>query len=359
MHNMKRNYCRGMVYAMTNTENNMVIAFHRGYHGILAGMHAYETGGSGTNDAIVDPLASQGSLILSHNGGFLFAVNAGSNTISSFRANKFGALTLADVEPSNGTKPNSLAVFGKLLYVTNAGDPDNSIASNVTGFWVGPDGSLTSIAGSTSALSTSDAQPACINFSPDGKKLVVSELNNNRLSVFLVNPDGTLTGPVENDSSGGGPFGSIFLCRGILLVVEAISNAMSSYIVDDLGSLSVISGSVPNGQAATCWIAASINERFAFSSNTVSGTISTYHLKPDGTLNLTDIAYSTLEEIGAPIDSAVSRDGSNFYVLNGNQGSISVFGIGKNGELIRLQVFKDTGLPTVGAQGLAVIDPIW
>src|SRR5437762_1215258 len=48
-------------------------------------------------------------------------------------------------------------------------------------------GSLTSIPGSTHSLSTLNAQPAQVLFTPDGSKIVVSELTSNHLSVFHVN----------------------------------------------------------------------------------------------------------------------------------------------------------------------------
>jgi len=356
MHCKRRKKRRvGMVYAMTNAVCNEVIAFRRRSNGTLTRIKAYDTGGSGTGEAIIDPLGSQGSLILSRCGTFLFAVNAGSNSISSFRVSKCGKLTLADVEPSGGTRPNSLSFFGNLLYVTNAGDPANNIASNITGFCVERDGRLIRITGSTRSLSTSDAQPACIVFSPHGHKLVVSELNNNRLSVFQVECDGTVTGPIINDSNGEGPFGSVFRSTGLLLNAEAGANALSSYKLEADGALDVISGSVENFQAATCWVALSRREHFAFTSNTGSHTITTYLVRKNGTLAVEDIVYSTWRGIGAPIDSGVSRDGNNFYVLNGNTGSISVFRIAKNGHLIRLQVLTKTGLPEVGAQGLAVL----
>lgn len=347
---------RGMVYAMTNAaDNNEVIAFRRGIDGELFRENTYATGGSGTGVPVVDPLQSQGSLILSPDGCFLFAVNAGSDSISSFRVDEHGDLTLADVEPSGGFMPNSLAVYRHLLYVTNVGDPANQIDSNVVGFRVERDGRLTPISGATSALSTPDAQPASVVFSPDGKLLAVTELSNNRISVFQVNRDGTLTGPIVNESSGDGPFGAEYLSTGVLLVSEAGANALSSYFANEEGILNVISASVQNGQTAVCWVVASINERFAFTSNTGSGTITTYHINDNGSLELQSIVYSTLEGIAAPIDSGVSSDGCNYYVLNGDQGTISVFAIERKGRLIRIQVVEDTGLPTVGAQGLAVL----
>lgn len=353
MHCKKKRRRLGAVYTMTNAAvNNTVIAFRRDRNGRLTRIDSFLTGGSGTGEAIVDPLASQGSMILSRQGHFLFVVNAGSNSISSFRVSRRGGLTLVDTEPSGGIRPNSLAVFGRLLYVTNVGNTAN--ASNITGFRVGSDGSLTLIAGSTHALSSATALPACVVFSPDGSQIVVSERNTNRLSVFRVNGDGTLTGPTVNNSSGAGPFGSVFLRRGPLLNVEAGTNALSSYNLAANGVLSIISGSVLNFQAATCWVSKSRWEHFAYTSNTGSHTITIYRIGEGGALAVADIVYSTRDALGAPIDNGVSRDGRNFYALNGNQGSISVFRIGKHGRLTRIQVIKDTGLPEVGAQGLAV-----
>ncbi len=104
-----------MVYIMTNKEvMNEVIAFYRDMNGVLTFMGSYPTSGRGTgtrkvspataNDGI-DPLVSQGSLSLSRDGRFLFAVNAGSNSISSFIITDSGGLVLADVKPSEGAQP--------------------------------------------------------------------------------------------------------------------------------------------------------------------------------------------------------------------------------------------------------------
>ncbi len=354
-----------MVYAMTNAhERNEVVAFRREVNGTLTRMGAYATGGSGTGTMEVssatpqdgiDPLASQGSLSLSPDGNFLFAVNAGSGSISSFRLADNGGLTLIDVQPSGGAQPNSLAAYGSLLYVSNVGNAANSFASNITGFLLSDDGHLSQIPGSTHSLSTRNAQPACVVFSPGGSLLVVSELTTNRLSVFRVNADGTVTGPIVSESSGPGPFGCYVLSTGLLLVAEAGANALSSYAVTTDGTLDPISGSVPNGQMATCWVVATPDERFAYTSSTGSGTVTLYRIEDNGTLVVGESVTSTPAgtPFGGPIDSGISKDGRNFYALNGNQGSISVFLIDDDGRLDRLQVIQ--GLPELGAQGLAVL----
>lgn len=97
--------------------------------------------------------------------------------------------------------------------------------------------------------------------------------------------------------------------------------------MSDNGLLNVISGSVPNGQKTACWFATTWNERFAYTTNTLSGTIFTYRINDSGALTV--LGHITSTPVGAPtgipIDAGVSKDGRNFYTLNGNQGTVSVF----------------------------------
>ncbi|MEH7459972.1 beta-propeller fold lactonase family protein [Bacillus sp. JJ1127] len=356
-----------MVYMMTNNEvTNQIIAFYQDMNGLLTFVGSYPTYSRGTgtrevstataNDGI-DPLASQGSLTLSRDGRFLLAVNAGSNSVSSFMITDSGAPVLVDMKPSGGAQPNSVDVFGNLLYVSNVGNAANNFASNITGFRIDDNGRLTPIPGSTHSLSTFNAQPTQVLFTPDGSKIVVSELTSNHLSVFHVNKNGTVTGPIINDSSGKGPFGSCFLSSGLLLVTESFSSTLSSYSMSDNGILNVISGSVLNGQKTTCWVVTTRNERFAYTTNTLSGTITTYRIDSSGALSVVGHITSTPAgtSTGLPIDAGVSKDGRYFYTLNGNQGTVSVFHIQDDGSLIRLQVAAWTKFPYFGSQGLAVL----
>jgi 6-phosphogluconolactonase len=347
--------CRhvSMIYSMTNAVDcNEIIAIRQDSGDNLNYVRSYKTGGNGTGTQIVDPLMSQGSIILSDDRHFLFVVNAGSNSITSFKITNSGTLILADIKQSGGVFPISLATHCDLLYVANRGN-GSSIASNITGFQVDENGRLTEIIGSTKSLSSKNAQPSCIAINNDGTKLAVSELNTNLISVFFIQPDGTPTYPILSKSSGAGPFGSVFLTNEILLVTEAGANALSSYSVNHDGSLSVISSSVLNNQTATCWVVLSQNGCFAYTSNAGGHTITTYEIKYDGHLSVSNIIYSTKDGAGAPIDSAVYSN--NLYVLNGNEGSISVFQTEREGNLIRTQVIRDTQLPNLGSQGLAVL----
>jgi hypothetical protein len=73
------------VFVMTNdADSNEVIAYERNQYGTLFASHHFRTGGRGSGGH-GDPLSSQGSLTLSDDQQWLFAVNAGSGSLSVFR----------------------------------------------------------------------------------------------------------------------------------------------------------------------------------------------------------------------------------------------------------------------------------
>ncbi len=108
-----------------------------------------------------------------------------------------------------------------------------------------------------------------------------------------------------------GPLGCYFLSTGLLLVTEASSNALSSYSLSENGELNVVSGSVQSGWKTACWVITTKNERFAFITNTLSGTISTYRIERNGTLTVVGYTTSTPAGMttGLPMDVGVSKDG--------------------------------------------------
>ena len=156
----------GAVYVETNqATGNAIAIFNRSTDGTLSFDTMVSTGGFGTSAG----LGSEGAIALSNDGRWLFAVNAGSNDISSFRVDVNG-LTLVGKVASGGMTPISLTLYKNLLYVLNGGGN-----GNITGFTVDPFGKLNIIAGSSRPLSSNNAGPAQVSFSPDGSTLVVTE----------------------------------------------------------------------------------------------------------------------------------------------------------------------------------------
>src|SRR6201997_1388304 len=172
------------VYVQANDATaNEVIAFSRTGDGALAPLGRYSTGGRGTGKP---HLASAGSVVLSEHGWWLLVVNAGSDELSLFAVQPDG-LQLADRFGSGGSKPTSVAISGALVYVLNNGTP------NISGFHLG-DGKLTALAGSARPLSSADADPAQISFTPGGGALIATERGTNTISSYLIDQHGYAQG---------------------------------------------------------------------------------------------------------------------------------------------------------------------
>lgn len=320
----------GAVYTLTNAAaGNAIRVYDRSASGALSFRRAYPTDGLGSGNG----LGSQGALGLSPNNRWLFAVNAGSNSISVFQVLKRGLL-LVDVEPSGGVRPVSLTIWGNLLYALNAGD-----SGNIAGFQIGNDGDLSPLAGSVQALSNRGigAAPAVgqISFSPDGSTLVVTEKSTNLIDTYDV-VDGIASGPTSHPSSGMTPFGFGFNIHGYAVVSEAFggqpgASALSSYHVGP-GTFELVSPSVGTTQTAACWVAISKNGRYAYTTNAGSASISSYAIGADGSLTLLDPAAGLTG--ASPVDMAISNNGSFLYALTAGGQTIDAFAVQADGSLV-------------------------
>jgi 6-phosphogluconolactonase len=351
-----KNFHAGAVYVLTNQTNNSVAVFRRNAKGMLTSAGEFPTGGAGNPtpqppDPTTDPLASQGALLIGRGNQFLYAVNAGSNQISVLRIRK-NSLDVVDVVDSGGIRPISLALHDDLLYVLNEGG-----TPNISGFEIEEDGTLTPLAGSTQPLIGGVAgDPAQIGFSHDGELLVVTEKSGNRINTYTVNDDGLPSAPIDNASNGTTPFGFAFNNADTLVVSEAFGGALnqsaaSSYSASDAGILSVISGSVPNSQTASCWVVITNNGKLAFVSNTASGTISSYFINPgNGSLALLNGTAANTGMGSAPIDMTLSVNSRILFVHLAGTQQVASFRIGGNGSLTLVDTAG--GLP-MGAQGIA------
>ena len=350
-------FADGTAYTMTNADdNNQIVVFSRDDNGLLGKVDMVSTGGKGSGGGI-DPLGSQGSLMLVDDDGhhgwrrhhgkhqgdeFLLAVNAGSNDVSVFRAGNYG-IKLRDRAGSGGSFPVSLSVFGDTVYVLNNGAP-----ANITGFKLDRFGHIHAMSHSTRLLD--DGSYGQVAFDPRGKFLVITDKANNRLLVYRMHHNGIPSAaPVITPSSGAVPFGVDFDRKGHLLVVEAGANAVSSYDIDHDGSLHLISASVPNGQAATCWIV--VNHRGdIITTNPGTNSLSSYHIDA-GTGMVT--LFNGASGVGdAPLDIDMSENGRFAYAVDPVNGGIDMFRIEQDGSLTGLG--NVNGGLSIFAQGMAV-----
>jgi 6-phosphogluconolactonase len=337
----------GTVYTLTNASSgNAVAIFDRAQDGSLAAEGAVPTGGLGTGAG----LGSQGALVL--DGRRLFAVNAGSNTISAFRVGPGNKLFLTDVARSRGSNPISLTARGRLLYVLNAGN--GTTPANIHGYLVAF-GQLVPLPGSSRPLSTALPDPAQVEFTPDGRHLVVTEKATNRIVTYRVGPFGYASGPNAQPSAGETPFGFAFDRRSHLIVSEAFGGApdasvLSSYSIASSGTIAAIDPNVATTETAACWVVVTKDGRYTYTTNTGSNSISGYAIGTDGSLTLLDADGRTAATGAGPIDAALSRGSRFLYTLNDGAHEIEAFAVDADGSLAPLGAVG--GLPA-GAVGLA------
>jgi 6-phosphogluconolactonase (cycloisomerase 2 family) len=332
----------GAVYTMTNaSDGNHIVIFARNHDGVLTKTGSVSTGGTGSG-SILDPLGSQNSIVLSNDHQWLLAVNAGSNEISAFQVRPDG-LKLTDRVNSGGLFPISLTVFHDLVYVLNAGT-----SPNIAGFKLSHKGRLTPLAGSSRLLASTGGY-AQVGFDPKGEILVVTDKTGSRIFVYSVNDDGfPAASPVTSLSNGTTPFGFIFDARGRLLVVETGPNAVSSYKIRSDNTLQVISGSVPDGQKASCWIVGD-EDGDVFTMNPGSGTVSSYlSTARNGKVSLVD---GTAGNANKPLDAAIAGKGHFLYILDPGNGGVDMFRIENDGGLTNMGTAD--GDLSLFAQGLA------
>lgn len=336
----------GAVFVQTdNLAGNTVVAYGRESDGTLVEAGSYPTAGLGgqLEGSVVDHLASQGSLALDAQNHLLYAVNAGSNTITVFGVDG-DRLQRRQVLPTGGEFPVSITTHGNLVYVLNARG-----GGSIQGY-VQIGGQLVEVGAWNRTLGLDPTAtpefthtPGQIAFTPGGSQLVVTtKANTNSIDVFGVDGFGRpSTAPVVTPLPGAVPFAVSFDQAGRLLVAEAGTNAVASFTIGPDGSLTPVT-SVATGQAATCWIAAA--GQFEYASNAGSGTVSGYL---EGT-TLTPLGNTATN--GGTVDAA-SAGGRYLYVQTGAEGIVDEFKVEAAGSLTALGSVTVPG--AVGGEGIA------
>jgi 6-phosphogluconolactonase len=331
----------GFVYVQTNdADHNEVVVFARRGGGALERLDSYLTGGKGSGEP---HLPSQSSVALE--GDRLFVTNAGSDDVTVLKT-AGDSLALLDRVESGGSTPRSVAVHGDRVYVLNTGGKPN-----VSGFELDDD-RLVALMGSSR---NAGSDPAQVAFSRDGRTLLVTD-RADKIHAFAVDDEGRIQDPITHLSSGVTPYGFDLRADGVLVVTEAAGAqpgraSASSYKLGELGELAPVSGAVGSTRSEVCWAVISKDGRTAFVTNFGDGTISTYAIGTDGSIELREaVAATTVEGTPGIRDEALSSDGEYLYALHAD--TVRVFGwkVGAGGELAA--VGSANGLPLTAA-GLA------
>src|SRR5256714_1316311 len=185
----------GAVYTLTNSAANAVISYDRSASGALTWSGTFPTGGVG------GPLGSQGSVVTSDDGRWLYAVDAGSNDIAVFKIAKDG-LEWSDRIASGGLQPVSVTTSDNLVYVVNAASSSiagfrsndgqlSPIAGSIRTFAADNDGALT-LAFAQAAHSTG-AHTTDMGLTKNSEYLYANDGGTHMISAFRVGADGSLT----------------------------------------------------------------------------------------------------------------------------------------------------------------------
>jgi 6-phosphogluconolactonase (cycloisomerase 2 family) len=325
-----------------NVKGNQVVVYDRSAEGKLTQAGVYATGGLGgaLEGSEVDHLASQGSLALDRQNGLLYAVNAGSNSVSVFAV--FGdKLALRQVISSGGAFPVSIAVHDDLVYVLNGLE-----GGSVQGFTVSG-GRLLALPGSDRALGLGSESPqfthspGTVVFSPEGTQLIVTtKASGNDVDVFGVSPDGTLAGaPVVNPLPGTVPFAVTFDRQGQLVLAES-AGALAVFQLREDGNIEQLDV-VASEQIATCWVVEARGQ--FYTSNPGSASLSAFGSSHGGQL-LTLLGDTKTD--GGTVDATATNDGQFLYVQTGAEGIVDEFSVAPKGELLKIG-----SIAVPGAQG--------
>ncbi|MEV4559554.1 beta-propeller fold lactonase family protein [Kitasatospora sp. NPDC049285] len=317
-----------------NPTGNQVIAYRRADDGQLTPAGTYDTNGLGgvLAGSVADHLASQGSLTYDPRHALLYAVNAGSDTVSVFAVDG-DRLALRQVVGSGGRFPVSVAVHDDVVYVLNALD-----GGSVQGYTV-RDGRLHEEADWNRCLGLDPNAtpqftntPGQVGFTGEGSQLVVTtKANGSSLLVFDLDHGGAPADtPVVTQLPGAVPFAFVPNGRHGLFLAEAGTNAVATFTVHRDGTATQ-EAFAATGQAATCWIVAVRD--LLYTSNAGSSTLTGVRTADHGR-QLTVLGNTPTDP--GTVDAAVSSDGRFLYAQTGVHGIVDEFAINDDGSLTAL-----------------------
>ena len=392
----------GALYMQTNGIKNEIISYARMKDGDLVEEQRIATGGagSGTYKPIYDqpnqPNAFEGvkSIILTADHKWLFTTNGGNNSVSSFKIDDNGALTLMDVQPTgqpvkgkSGTaKSLAYSENTHTLYVCHAFGPDHIRMFSVNnGMLTQKPGSYTANIGdkhrvTTEIVLTPDNKFLLVNNlfdqepgkNPDGTPIVVvaNMVDKDGLVVFPVNADGSLGTATFQDAGGAAGFDLAFLHGSDHTFINsyAASGGIAMCNIDASGKVTcspVVKINQEIGMPSElCWIAITPDNRQVYATVFGYSYVSSFKINNGNISVLQDPAagavpgdgtFKALDKVvsSGPNDSWISPDGNYFYQIYPNASKLIAYKINGSGKLNKTDTKT---IPYTSPQGLAGFD---
>lgn len=296
-----------VVYVESNNPNagqNAVLAFERdgstGAHTLLG---KFNTGGTGfvNADDRLGPEDNDRPIVVTHDRKFLFAVNGGDNTITSFRVGSDGTLIRVTngVHSSGGFDPVSLEVVGDKLYVLNKGNvgPTDAgdVAANIAVLRIKSNGALAATDAAKITFSGEHGEsPSQVLASPDGKVLFATQFfvdpvapPARQLYSFRILKDGSLQHAQRSPAGPNNlPPGASPTMQGVVLhptrhlAYAALTNSggIAVFKYDTKGRMTYV-GTQPSTGNAPCWMLIDEDGRFLYVVNTASDSVTVFSLR--------------------------------------------------------------------------------
>ena len=271
----------------------------------------------------------------------LLAVNAGSDSVSSFQIKSASDIELVEAYNTTAIFPVSIAERKGLVYVLGVNG-----TGSIDGFTLLPfTCQLFPLESATIELDQAlppaefddppafTASPAQIGFTPEDNLLVTIKQNgggnvnltNQAGSLNIYEINGTLT-PTDlvqatvTDASGDGtvPFSFTFDDDGNLLLVEAFGAADGAQVdvivdVDNLGYRGGLISEADSGSLASCWIVYNPKTSCVYTTNNAGNSISSFYLSESKEVTLVSNETALLN---APLDMVLSPDFQYLYALS-------------------------------------------
>jgi 6-phosphogluconolactonase (cycloisomerase 2 family) len=402
----------GHLYMQTNEFQNCVVHYLRSPEGTISESERCLTGGPGSGgynpivnrESTPNPFEGARSVILSPDKRFLFATNAGDNSVSSFSVGEDGRLTLVDAKRtgnvvagrSGSAKSLQYDASTGTLYVLHSLGPDHVRLMSVDGegrltarperYTVNledkPNRVATMVALSPDAnfliVGTTFDEPAKPN--PDGSPILWVSDNGDAphsvasnapdpdgLVVFPVNGHGGLGEPLFQDGGGGSPWFPLFLNHRSdqFVIGYAVADGLSIATLDSDGRVStgpVVQVDTSAGlPSELCWLSISPDDRTVFATNFGYSYITSYRLEGNVLSIAKDPACPKVAGDGrfralngtvssGPSDNWLTPDGAYLYQLYGNASKLVGYAVQDDGGLDEV---TSCDIPYNSSQGLA------